>query len=239
MRAYLTIDTSDRSHIGVATCEDSAGDDGADARADGWSVRAGWTSPDSRHHAETLAPMVSQVLGEAGIERPDAIVVGTGPGAFTGLRAGIMTARMLAQAWKVPIVGIGSLEAMALEACRAGAEEVFAVIDARRGELFALRARGAGRDDVEVFEGPEIVKPSDVPALLAERPATLVASRPGLYPDILGEAQVFEPTADAFAALAQARTERAEAGEAVELGTAPLYLRRPDIHGGGVPQPAA
>lgn len=239
MRAYLTIDTSDRSHIGVATFEGGLEADGAEARADGWRVRSGWTSPDSRHHAETLAPMVSQVLSDAGIDRPDAIVVGTGPGAFTGLRAGIMTARMLARAWKVPIVGIGSLEAMALEACRAGAEEVFAVIDARRGELFALRARAAGRDDVEVLEGPGIVKPADVPAMLAERPAKLVASRSGLYPEVLGEAEVFEPAADAFAALARRRAERAEAGEPVELGTAPLYLRRPDIHGGGVPQPAA
>ena len=232
MKAYLTIDTSDRSNLGVATSEDDGG-------AGGWALRASWTSPDSRHHAETLAPMVSKVLEEAGIGRPDAIVVGTGPGAFTGLRAGIMTARILAQAWKAPIVGIGSLEAIALGACRAGHREVLAVVDARRSELFALRARAAGENDVEVLEGPMIVKPADVPAMLAAKPATVVASRSGLYPEFLGETEVFEPAAASFAALAESRMARAEAGERIDLGTAPLYLRRPDIHGGGVPQPAA
>ncbi|MFT3944927.1 MAG: tRNA (adenosine(37)-N6)-threonylcarbamoyltransferase complex dimerization subunit type 1 TsaB [Ancrocorticia sp.] len=223
----LTIDTSDRSIVGVA--RDELGTMTEVARE---------LSSDSRHHAETLTPMVAAALASAGIEKPDAIVAGTGPAAFTGLRAGLMTARALARAWDVPLYGVSSLEVLALAGTRLGFNEVLAVIDARRKELFALRARPMGGDDVAILSGPEIVKPADLAGLLARAEAGLVSSHPDLYPELASAADVqCEPAV--MASLALSHVTRQEAGEDIDLGTEPQYLRRPDIHGGGVSQPAA
>jgi tRNA threonylcarbamoyladenosine biosynthesis protein TsaB len=82
-------------------------------------------------HAAHLLALVDEVVGDwAAIER---IAVGVGPGGFTGLRIGVATARALAQARDLPLVGISSLAALA--APHDG--DVVAVIDARRGEVFA------------------------------------------------------------------------------------------------------
>jgi tRNA threonylcarbamoyladenosine biosynthesis protein TsaB len=85
-------------------------------------------------HAGKLLLLVEEVLDDAGaswdvVER---IAVGVGPGSFTGLRIGIATARGLAQARDLPLVAVSSLAALA-----AGADAALAVIDARRGEVFA------------------------------------------------------------------------------------------------------
>lgn len=221
MAVYLTLDTSERSLLGVA-CE---ADDGTIEEC------ARELSEDARHHVENLTPMVARVLEAAGIERPDVVVVGTGPASFTGLRSGLMTARALAWAWGVPIVGVSSLEVMAFAACEAGAEEVMACIDARRKELFALRARALGSDDVEVLEEACIISPSEVPERLAECPATLAVQREDLYPEYLANAQVYHCEPATMARLARAHMRRAEAGESALLNTQPQYLRRPDIHG--------
>ena len=117
----LTVDTSDRSIVGVveagATLEEIACERSADAR----------------RHAESLAPMVERATGG---NRPDMIVAGTGPAAFTGLRAGLVTARALARAWGVPLYGVSSLEALALGGAMRALDDILAVIDARRRELF-------------------------------------------------------------------------------------------------------
>ena len=162
----LTVDTSDRSIVGVVeagatleeiTCERSA---------------------DARRHAESLAPMVERATGG---NRPDMIVAGTGPAAFTGLRAGLVTSRALARAWDVPLYGVSSLEALALGGAMRGLDDILAVIDARRRELFVLRARRLGPDDVAVVSGPEIAARADLPA----RPETaIVTPNPNLCPEL-------------------------------------------------------
>jgi tRNA threonylcarbamoyladenosine biosynthesis protein TsaB len=88
-------------------------------------------------HAGRLLPLVDQALRQGGVgwQQLDRIAVGVGPGGFTGLRIGIATARALAQARGLPLVPVSSLAALA-----AGVEHegvVAAVIDARRGEVFA------------------------------------------------------------------------------------------------------
>jgi tRNA threonylcarbamoyladenosine biosynthesis protein TsaB len=95
-------------------------------------------------HATTLLPLADQLLERAGIAFGDLelIAVGVGPGTFTGLRIGIATARALAQALEIPVVGVSTLQSLALNAraCRGGAGDVgavAAVLDARRGEVFA------------------------------------------------------------------------------------------------------
>jgi tRNA threonylcarbamoyladenosine biosynthesis protein TsaB len=92
-------------------------------------------------HANRLLGAAEAALEQAGLgwEEVDRIAVGVGPGSFTGLRIGIATARALAQARGLPLVGVSSLEALALGA--GDAELVLAVLDARRGEAFAAAWR--------------------------------------------------------------------------------------------------
>ncbi|MEO8690905.1 MAG: tRNA (adenosine(37)-N6)-threonylcarbamoyltransferase complex dimerization subunit type 1 TsaB [Solirubrobacteraceae bacterium] len=95
-------------------------------------------------HANRLLGAAEAALEQGGLGwgEVDRIAVGVGPGSFTGLRIGIATARALAQARALPLVGVSSLEALALGA--GGAELVLAVLDARRGEAFAAAwQRGA------------------------------------------------------------------------------------------------
>jgi tRNA threonylcarbamoyladenosine biosynthesis protein TsaB len=111
-------------------------------------------------HASRLLPLVERALHHAGVTWGDVerIAVGVGPGGFTGLRIGIATARALAQARGLPLVPVSSLAALAAGADPAGA--VAAVIDARRGEVFA----GAWAGERELFEPAALA-----PEALAER----------------------------------------------------------------------
>jgi tRNA threonylcarbamoyladenosine biosynthesis protein TsaB len=94
-------------------------------------------------HAARLLVLVEEVLDASGTswEAIDRLAVGVGPGGFTGLRIGIATARALAQSRGLPLVGVSSLEALAAGAAdEAAGRPVVAVIDARRGEVFAASA---------------------------------------------------------------------------------------------------
>ena len=99
-------------------------------------------APDERpQHAAKLLPLCAEVLERAGstFAELDAIAVGVGPGTFTGLRIGVATARGLARAAEVPLVAVSTLESLARNAEATPAprpETVFAVLDARRGEVF-------------------------------------------------------------------------------------------------------
>ena len=95
-------------------------------------------------HATRLLVMASELLAASGVAWSDVerIAVGVGPGTFTGLRVGVATARGLAQSLSAGLVGVSSLQALALPALAGGPdlappEGVLAVIDARRGEAFA------------------------------------------------------------------------------------------------------
>jgi tRNA threonylcarbamoyladenosine biosynthesis protein TsaB len=102
-------------------------------------------------HAEKLQPLLESALERAEVTWTDVsrICVGTGPGGFTGLRLGVATARALSQGHDIPVVAVSSLEALARGVEFAGEQElalpgkpevagpVLAVIDARRGEVFA------------------------------------------------------------------------------------------------------
>ncbi len=97
-------------------------------------------------HAGRLLALVEEALEGAGAGWDDVgrIAVGVGPGGFTGLRHGIATARALAQGRGLPLAGVSSLEALARGAgAEAGGHPVVAVIDARRGEVFAAAWQGA------------------------------------------------------------------------------------------------
>jgi tRNA threonylcarbamoyladenosine biosynthesis protein TsaB len=110
-------------------------------------------------HAGRLLALVEEVLDGVGWGLIDRIAVGVGPGGFTGLRLGIATARALSQARDLPLVGVSSLRALAAGA--EGNRPVVAVIDARRGEVFAA---GDGLD-------PQAIAPASLAARI--RPGSL------------------------------------------------------------------
>lgn len=228
MTTYLTIDASAGIVVGVA--QDNLGE---------IVELSVVTESDTRRHAENLAPMIERALGKAGVEKPDAVIVGTGPGAFTGLRAGLVTARTLARAWGAPIFGLSSLEILALAAVDQGANEIVAVIDARRREVFALRALAMGADDVAIETQVEVVAPADLAEQLRRRPAVVVAASDELYPELGTERFIALQTPAVMTRLLLSRQSRIDAGEEISLDTEPQYLRRPDVHGGAHAQPSA
>jgi len=118
-----------------------------------------------RAHASDLLPALDALLGELGV-RPSSIeqvVVGTGPGSYTGLRAGIATALGLARASGAALRGVPSLEALAWGELAPG-EACSVVLDARAGELyFASYRREAG--EVTALQAPRVVAASEIESL--------------------------------------------------------------------------
>ncbi|MFI7482970.1 tRNA (adenosine(37)-N6)-threonylcarbamoyltransferase complex dimerization subunit type 1 TsaB [Kocuria sp. M1R5S2] len=191
-------------------------------------VLGSFTSPDTRSHAEVLAPAVQRLLTDRGLAATDldGVLVGTGPGPFTGLRAGIVTARALAFAWDVPLHGLMSLEALAQDADRAargaGHPEFLVLTDARRREVYWARF-ATGQDGPRLVGGPGVAAAEQLPALPAYgRGAGLYADRLARPVREFGEAQ---PTASSLGLAAVRRLDR---GEALGADTTPLYLRESD-----------
>ena len=168
-------------------------------------------------HAEQLAPLIDRALTEAGVVRQDltAIAAGVGPGPFTGLRVGLVTARTLAFVLEVPVYGVCSLDVLAVEAVdtRAVSGPFVVATDARRKEVYLARYDGDGAR----LEGPAVGKPGD---LATEDP--VVGEGGALYPDAFPHRA--GPAAPSAGWLARVvAEERAEL-----LDPEPLYLRRPD-----------
>jgi tRNA threonylcarbamoyladenosine biosynthesis protein TsaB len=120
-----------------------------------------------RRHAELLLPMCEALLAEAGLRRADldALAVGCGPGAFTGVRLAISAAQGIALALDLPVVPVSSLAALAMQAPPNGAD-VLAVIDARMGEVYAGTFRRGGDGLIEAI-GPETVGAAEALSLPA------------------------------------------------------------------------
>src|SRR5258708_7661276 len=136
---------------------DTATPAGTVALHDGARLPAGETAVGARRHGELLAPMIERVLAAAGLGRTDleAIAVGTGPGPYTGLRAGLVTARVLASALRVPAVGVCTLDVIARAAIPAAAGREFIVaIDARRKEVYWARYGPAAQRIGDPAVGP-------------------------------------------------------------------------------------
>jgi tRNA threonylcarbamoyladenosine biosynthesis protein TsaB len=112
------------------------------AIGDGGAVRGEVRVVGGRRHAEQLAPAIHYVCAETGVslDRLAAIAVGVGPGLFTGLRVGVTTAKVMAQALRIPVVAVPSLDLVAYP-LRHSTRTVVAVIDARRREVFHARYR--------------------------------------------------------------------------------------------------
>lgn len=198
--------------------------------------RAEQSSP--RRHAESLGAMLARVLAAPGVaDHPlDAVIAATGPAPFTGLRAGLVTARALGRARGVPVHGVPSLDAVARaafdEIARAGGgggESVLVVTDARRHEVYAARYRARGADDVEPLDSPAVLAP-DAAVRLGGVDA-VAGSGAVLYPHLAAGRVVLAPVSgDPAAQIRVALTRLADAGPGAVLPAEPLYLRHANVH---------
>jgi tRNA threonylcarbamoyl adenosine modification protein YeaZ len=142
-------------------------------KLDGLEVLAERVTVDARAHAERLTPNVLAALADAGITVDDleAVVVGCGPGPFTGLRVGMATAAAYGHALGIPVRGVCSLDAIGIHT----AGDALVVTDARRREVYWARYRDGVRVD-----GPAVDAPADVPG------AAEALERPPVYPTAAG-----------------------------------------------------
>lgn len=166
---------------------------------------------DARAHAECLTPNVLAALADSGRSMADldAVVVGCGPGPFTGLRVGMATAAAYGHALDIPVFGVCSLDAIG----GATRGEVLVVTDARRRELYWARYRDGVR-----IAGPEVDAAADVPVegvqSVAGSPVHAATfGLPVIAPEYPSSAQLVATVAD---------------WSAEPEALVPLYLRRPD-----------
>ncbi len=123
----------------------------------------------SRGASEALLPAAYAVLDLAGesLEDVDHVLVGTGPGTFTGIRIAVSTARSFSLGAGIALSGNSTLPALAAPALAGGRPDVLAVLDAKRGEVFAQRFSGKERGDI-VCAKPEELTTEDVPLLVGD-----------------------------------------------------------------------
>jgi len=224
---------------------------------DGERVVSEAFAADARRHGELLAPMIAKIMADAGASRADltAVAVGVGPGPYTGLRVGVVTARVLGAVLGIPVHGVCSLDviAAATSPARAPGREFLVATDARRKEVYWARYDAVGRR----LEGPSVGSAASIPG--ATR--LPVAGRGGqLYPEAFGEltgpaypdartlcAIVAGQLGEQAGPLSPAVTSPAVTSPAVTspaapllaaplLAAEPLYLRRPDAREPGPPK---
>jgi tRNA threonylcarbamoyl adenosine modification protein YeaZ len=188
------------------------------AVSDGAIVLAEVVSSDERRHGEVLAPSIATVLGEAGVSPAElsVVAVGVGPGPFTGLRVGLVTARTLGLALGVPVVGVCTLDLIAAEAAVSlgRGDRLLVATDARRKEVYW--ATYEMRPELERIDGPHVSSPSAV-----DSQGRAVGGGALLYPEVFPDAQ--GPAHPQAATLC-----RWVAQGQPTLEPLPLYLRRPD-----------
>lgn len=214
---------------------------------DGSGVIAEATTLDARAAAEQLAPNITEVLETAGVGASEVteVVVGVGPGPFTGLRVSIVSGRTFGFVGGIPVHGIASHDALAHAAWLRGHRgPLLVATDARRKEVYAAvyRLDDAGDTDgshpsnstvgVVRLEGPVVEKAIDLPESWRAMP--VIGRGPQLYPEAFtGEANpeldgLLDVSAGALADLAVRRLAADPSGERGFDGLEPLYLRRPD-----------
>ena len=199
-------------------------------------VLASSHSARGKRHAENLTPAIEFVCKQARVELSEisCIAVDNGPGLFTGLRVGVASGKAIAQALRVPMICVSSLDLLAFP-LRFTDRRIAAVIDARRHEVFWAFYRQVPGGVQRVSE-PTVGSPDELAAeLLAQPGDTLLAGDGAVrYADALLQHPGVEiaggdhayPSARSLVQLAHAKALREDwiRPEQVEL----LYLRRPD-----------
>lgn len=187
-----------------------------------------------RRHAETLVPAIEFTCRQAGIDLSEisVVAVDVGPGLFTGMRVGLASGKAIAQALRIPMIGISSLDLLAFP-CRHTDRVVVPIIDARKGEVFSAMYRQVPGGIQQIAE-PRVGSVDDVIADLMARSQDVLcvgdgARRfaeeilDGYHCEIGGDAF---PSAGPLVQLAHARALREDWVQARDIE--PIYLRAPD-----------
>jgi tRNA threonylcarbamoyladenosine biosynthesis protein TsaB len=200
-------------------------------------VLASFHAARGRRHAEILTPAIAFICEQAEIDLREVgvVAVDVGPGLFTGLRVGVATAKALAQALRVPMVGLSSLDLLAYRQ-RGTRRLIAAVIDARRGEVFSALYRKVPGGLQRVSEAV-VTRAEEVAADLEARgeECLLVGDGAVRYATAFSGLKRAEgasledayPSAAALVELAQPRVQREEFVQPWELE--PIYLRQADV----------
>ncbi len=192
----------------------------------GVRVLADRATADHRRHAEVLTTLMSEALDVAGVRRDglDAVVVGCGPGPFTGLRVGMATGAGFGDALGLPVYGVCSLDAIAADAAQhfPAGSSMAVVTDARRREVYWARYRDGAR-----ISGPDVSAPAVVAESLAAQPVDVAAGSPS-HLELCGwQGEPSLVTTPTVRGLLLASADDVVTG-AAPGPLVPLYLRRPD-----------
>jgi tRNA threonylcarbamoyladenosine biosynthesis protein TsaB len=199
----LALDTSTPA-VAVAVCRDGV-------------VLGQCCVVDGRRHGELLAVGIRAALSAAQLipRQLEGIAVGVGPGPYTGLRVGLVTARSLGHALGIPVHGVCSLDVLARAVAQELPGEYLVATDARRKEVYWARYRGGAR-----LDGPAVGRPADV-----ADPAPVIGEGGVLYPGAFPHSRgPIHPAPGDLALLVEGML----AVGATTLPPVPLYLRRPD-----------
>jgi tRNA threonylcarbamoyladenosine biosynthesis protein TsaB len=190
----------------------------------GDEIAATATVLDARGHTQPVAPLIERCLGSAGRSPADVtdVVVGNGPGPFTGLRVGIVTGLVFAHARGIPVHGVCSLDALAFDVARLlGVGDFVVATDARRKEVYWARYAASAGIARRLTE-PAVALPADLPDDVRSLPTA--GRGPLLHPQLFpAPVQVHDVRAGSLAVVALQRLR-----EGVAMPVDPLYLRRPD-----------
>jgi tRNA threonylcarbamoyl adenosine modification protein YeaZ len=195
------------------------------------AVVASSSTVDALRHGELLAPAIADALSAADCRPGDLtrIAVGVGPGPFTGLRVGLVTARMMAEVLGIEVAGVCSLDILARQSSLT--LPVAVATDARRKEIYwALYDGPAADGSRRRLEGPAVDKPSDVAHVLAGLP--VIGRGATLYAEALGLGEIDVPQYPSAEVLAFG----VATGTLPVVAPDPLYLRRPDVTLAGRPK---
>jgi tRNA threonylcarbamoyladenosine biosynthesis protein TsaB len=206
------------------------------ALGDGGEVRGEVRLVGSRRHAEQLAPAIRYLCDESGIrlDQLAAIAVGNGPGLFTGLRVGVTTAKVMAQALRVPVVAVPSLDLVAYPLAHT-TRLIVTVLDARRHEVFSARYRpvpgGVQREGAymvgSVHELVNDLEATGDEVLLAGNGVAQYRAELGALERAEHAGPAFDyPSVAALVELASVRVEQEQFGSPWDVQ--PLYLRESD-----------
>jgi tRNA threonylcarbamoyl adenosine modification protein YeaZ len=199
---------------------------------DGNRILAERTEVDARRHGELLAPGIRAVLEQAGRSRDQLtdVAVGVGPGPFTGLRVGLVTARALGDALGVAMHGVCTLDILAW-AVQDGDRPFAVATDARRREVYWARYEARERRVTDpAVDWPHVVAPEVADLPVAGEGAV---KYPDAFPVAIG------PVLPSAADLAELTVRRLAAGGDALLPPTPLYLRRPDAVEPGARKPVS
>ena len=199
--------------------------------------------PSPRKANTLLLETLVQALAETGCGLPEvgAVIVGRGPGSFTGVRIGVAAAKGLAQGLGVPLYGVSTAEAIAWEASARGHEGLLGVVgDAMRGEVYPVLFRCSGHA-VRRLSPDRVAAPADVAAEWAgdiDEPLLMTGNGLAKYREVFGAAltdrasfaseEWWYPTGEGLFAAAERASGDGELGSGDPGGVLPVYTRLSD-----------